>query len=131
MGRTFRLEHHPVDASTTVVLDHSTYDRIVHAMDRHGMIHDLPYPQHRAPADPEERRAFLAATVAEPAGIPRHKLTVDGEWLITPRELTAALGAYYAHPIEQRNTADQAVDQWRPWIGLLLSGGNYLGVRCL
>ncbi|MFE2346150.1 hypothetical protein [Kitasatospora cineracea] len=131
MGRAFRLEHHATSDLTTVFIDHFTYERIVRAMDRHDMVHDFPYPDRPAPTEEQERREFLAAAVAEPAGIPRHKLTIDGEWLITPRELTAALGSYFAHTIEQRNAADQAIDQWKPWIGLLLAGHNYLGVRCL
>ncbi|MFD4394384.1 hypothetical protein [Kitasatospora sp. NPDC058478] len=145
MGRAFRLELS--DPTVTYFLDHFTHDRVVRAMDRLGMIQDLPYDLAHAAdcshdlahvlaaVDPQEAveekvRAVLTASIPNPAGIPRHKLATGDGWLVTPAEITAALAAYQRAPHDERTAVSALIDDWDRWIEVLHIAGDHAGFRC-
>ena len=73
------------------------------------------------------RDAFLDRQADNPTGIPAYKITTPQGWLITPDEITAALGAY------RTSIGDGAEPPrlfwWPYWIEFLECAGKYLGAR--
>ncbi|MFJ8430396.1 hypothetical protein ACIQ9P_03730 [Kitasatospora sp. NPDC094019] len=145
MGRAFHLD--AVTPTVTYFLDHFTHDRILRAMTNLGMIQDLEildlarmalhraFPGEQPPAaGPNATAAAIEALravgVAEPAGIPRHKLATAEGWLITPAEITAALDAYQRAPFDDCAATGDRIDDWQPWIDFLHLAGDHNGLRC-
>ncbi|MEU5388719.1 hypothetical protein [Kitasatospora cineracea] len=143
MGRALTLEG---GSPATYFLDHFTFEIVVRAMDSLGMIQDLNILDlaraafHRAlpgrplsQIDPGDVRAVMeglrAVGVADPTGIPRHKLNTAEGWLITPREITAALAAYQQAEPERREAVAARIDEWATWIDFLHTAGDHAGLR--
>ncbi|WP_455403023.1 hypothetical protein [Streptomyces bambusae] len=55
----------------------------------------------------------------EGPGIAAYKLGSNDGWLVSPREIGAALEAYEKAPVEDREAAGREFDPWVPWIGFL------------
>lgn len=65
--------------------------------------------------------------------IPIHKLRSNDGWIVTPREITAALDSYAAHPGVWAALEASAVDHtyWGQWIAWLRRAVDYGGIRVL
>ncbi|GAA1161742.1 hypothetical protein F4556_005077 [Kitasatospora gansuensis] len=142
MGRAYRLNGN--EYSAVYFLDHFTHAAVLRAMDGFGMIQDLDVLRlaetafdsafrEGRPVDDSATKALVEALreagAAEPAGIPRHKLSTGEGWLITPREITAALNAYQQAPRDERAAAVARIDDWGGWIDFLHTAGDFLGLR--
>ncbi|MCX4749256.1 hypothetical protein OG455_27750 [Kitasatospora sp. NBC_01287] len=144
MGRALCLEHS--NPAVNYFLDHYTLESVVRAMDTLGMIEDLNILDlaraafHRAfpgrqPGEPGPGSVHAAMDLlravgaATPKGIPRHKLATGEGWLISPREITAALDAYQQADPEQREAIGARIDDWAPWIDFLHVAGDHHGLR--
>ncbi len=96
--------------------------------------------------DPEERaaveakqteadRAFRAAQRAVTEydaggiGIPAHKFYGNDGWLVTPRQITAALTAYEKAPQADKKAAEAAHEWWPRWIAYLEFAKDQGGFR--
>ncbi|MFB6812882.1 hypothetical protein [Streptomyces sp. NPDC056387] len=96
----------------------------------------------KAPADESAReaaeaaRAHLSAAteavrVADPggAGISHYKLCSNDAWLVSPREIEAALKAYACAASEDREEAVRDFAQWDSWIRFLADAQARGGFR--
>lgn len=73
------------------------------------------------------RDAVRDKQAENPTGIPAYKLQTTDGWLITPDEITAALGAYRT---ALGDGAEQPRLFWWPfWIAFLERASKYIGVR--
>lgn len=77
------------------------------------------------------RAAEEAACTADPGGpgIPYYKLTSNDGWLVTPREIAAALKAYESTSTTDREDAGLAFEPWPSWIQYLTEARHRGGFR--
>ncbi|MGW8782402.1 hypothetical protein ACWGNM_30670 [Streptomyces sp. NPDC055796] len=96
----------------------------------------------KAPEDEDARQAAEAARarlsaameavrVADPggAGISHYKLCSNDAWLVSPREIEAALKAYACTAAEDREEAVRDFPQWDSWIRFLTEAQARGGLR--
>ncbi|OPC84194.1 hypothetical protein B4N89_27620 [Embleya scabrispora] len=66
---------------------------------------------------------------ALPVGIPVHKLSDNGGWRVTPREISAALLAYSMASHTDRATARGVYGRWDEWVLFLVDACETGGFR--
>ncbi|MEU0937631.1 hypothetical protein [Embleya sp. NPDC005971] len=64
-----------------------------------------------------------------PVGIPAHKLSANGGWLVTPREISAALLAYSMASPMDRASARGVYGRWDEWVLFLVDACEVGGFR--
>ncbi|MGW5342929.1 hypothetical protein [Streptomyces sp. NPDC004050] len=74
------------------------------------------------------RDAVRAADPGGP-GIAHYKLCSNDAWLVTPREIAAALKTYASAEAQDRAEAARACDQWESWIQFLSNARDRGGFR--
>lgn len=74
-------------------------------------------------------RATLDGDADEPAGIPTYKLCSNDGWLVTEREITAALTRYDSLSEAERVTAVRGLAWWPEWLGYLRKAAKTGGFR--
>ncbi|MFJ3229946.1 hypothetical protein [Streptomyces sp. NPDC086787] len=128
--------------------------RTLDAMANFGMLTELPVPsvpplsayglatddfQPGTPPDQatanriaEFRAAYQAALdygESKPTGIPSYKLQVNGGFLVTVAEISAALAAYAAHPHADVAEMPMGDPTWRSWTTFLRRAQKRGGLR--
>ncbi|MFE0104464.1 hypothetical protein [Streptomyces sp. NPDC059009] len=64
-----------------------------------------------------------------PTGIPCYKLITRDGWLVTPDEITAALGCWTAASQEHRDGVRSSLTWWSEWISFLQRASEHGGFR--
>ncbi|MFL4950625.1 hypothetical protein ACJ6WE_25525 [Streptomyces sp. MMS24-I31] len=128
--------------------------RTLDAMANFGMLTELPVPSvptlsayglaiedFQPGAQPDQatanriaefRAAYQAALDAaepKPTGIPSYKLQVNGGFLVTVAEISAALTTYEAHPHVDIAEMPMGDPTWRAWTAFLRRARTHGGLR--
>lgn len=74
-------------------------------------------------------REMFDAQADKPSGIPRYKLTSSDGWLVTPAEITAALGWWATTPPDRQRAVKDGVAWWPAWINFLKDASDQGGFR--
>ncbi|MGM9465359.1 hypothetical protein [Streptomyces murinus] len=74
-------------------------------------------------------QAVLDAAEPKPIGIPSYKLQINGGFLTTVAEISAALTAYEAHPHVDIAEMPMGDPTWRAWTAFLRRARTYGGFR--